>query len=534
MLKKILCYGAIVSTLLAALIAWWWHPFVWVFVFLAPTSLLAAYDLIQKQHTILRNYPVIGHARYMLEDVRHQIRQYLIQGDNEGVPFTHAQRALVYRRAKNVSDILPFGTILDVYEQGFEWINHSMYPHEALKEEPRVRIGNSNCKHPYEASRLNISAMSFGALSGRAITALNQGAKQGKFAHNTGEGGLSDYHRQGGDLIWEIGTGYFGCRDKKGNFEPDMFADCAAIDEVKMIELKLSQGAKPGGGGILPAEKITPEIARARSVEMGFDVISPRAHTAFDSPEGLMEFIAKLRELSGGKPVGFKMCMGRPDEFLTLCRAMCDTNILPDYIVIDGKEGGTGAAPAEFSNGLGTPLTEGLIFAHNALVGAGLREHIKIAVSGKIISGFDMVKRIAIGADFCYSARGMMFSLGCIQARRCHTNRCPSGVATQDPWRENGLVVSDKAPRVFNYHNGTIKHFLEMLAAIGVEHPDKLVPGHLYRRSDPGIVRSYHELFNWLQPGALLNGEAPPEWQRAWAAEDEPAAIAPLISSKVF
>lgn len=517
MLKRIIC--AVVLLLLAGsvLIAMVWPALWWLMLLTGALLALAAYDLLQTRHTILRNYPVIGHLRYTLEDLRHQVRQYFIQGDNEGAPFTHGQRALVYQRAKSVSDVLPFGTQQDVYAVGYEWINHSLFPHTPAEEEMRVTIGGPACRQPYAASHLNISSMSFGALSSHAIAALNYGAAQGGFAHWTGEGGISAYHRQGGgDLVWQIGTGYFGCRSAEGRFDPAQFAAKAVLPQVKMIEIKLSQGAKPGGGGILPGAKVTAAIAVARGVPQGVDVLSPPAHSAFSNPDAMLDFIAELRELSGGKPVGIKLCVGRADEFLALCRAMQTRDLAPDFITVDGKEGGTGAAPFEFSNSLGTPLREGLIFVHNALTGAGLRDKIKIIASGKIITGMDLATKLAIGADLCNAARGMMFALGCIQARRCHADTCPTGIATHDPWRVNGLVVGDKAPRVAHYHHNTVHHFLKVLAAAGLQQAGELNPALVLRRITPTVVRSYAELYDWLTPGALLNGNAPPRWQQAW------------------
>lgn len=517
MLKRIIC--AVVLLLLAGsvLIAMVWPALWWLMLLTGALLALAAYDLLQTRHTILRNYPVIGHLRYTLEDLRHQVRQYFIQGDNEGAPFTHGQRALVYQRAKSVSDVLPFGTQQDVYAVGYEWINHSLFPHTPAEEEMRVTIGGPACRQPYAASHLNISSMSFGALSSHAIAALNYGAAQGGFAHWTGEGGISAYHRQGGgDLVWQIGTGYFGCRSAEGRFDPAQFAAKAVLPQVKMIEIKLSQGAKPGGGGILPGAKVTAAIAVARGVPQGVDVLSPPAHSAFSNPDAMLDFIAELRELSGGKPIGIKLCVGRADEFLALCRAMQARNLAPDFITVDGKEGGTGAAPFEFSNSLGTPLREGLIFVHNALTGAGLRDKIKIIASGKIITGMDLATKLAIGADLCNAARGMMFALGCIQARRCHADTCPTGIATHDPWRVNGLVVGDKAPRVAHYHHNTVHHFLKVLAAAGLQQAGELNPALVLRRITPTVVRSYAELYDWLTPGALLNGNAPPRWQQAW------------------
>lgn len=519
-MKRNFCYALAILTLLVVVAAFIWPVLWWALLVIGPILIVALYDLAQTRHTILRNYPVIGHIRYMLEDMRHQIRQYLIQSETEGDPFIRLQRNLVYRRAKNVSDLQPFGTLLDVYAEGAEWFEHSLAPVE-VREEPRLIIGNGQCAQPYLASRFNISAMSFGAVSKNAILALNAGARIGGFAHNTGEGGLSRYHLEpGGDLIWEIGTGYFGCRSSAGRFDPEIFAEKASQESVKMIEVKLSQGAKPGGGGILPGVKVTPDIAAARGVPIGQDVLSPARHSAFSTPLQMMDFIAQLRELARGKPVGFKLCIGRTVQFTAICKAMLETGIVPDYVVIDGKEGGTGAAPFEFANYLGTPLREGLIFAHNALTGSGLRDQLRIIASAKIISGFDMAANLAIGADACNSARGMMFALGCIQALRCHTNMCPSGVATQDPWRVSGLVVKDKARRVANYHHGTVHSLMKLIAACGFSSPDELKPRHLQRRISESEVSNYGRLYPFLEPETLLKREAPLDYQEAWDSAD--------------
>lgn len=519
---KLKLYGSIFLVFLVAgtaVAAWYWRPALWAFVVVGPLAVVLAYDMLQKSHTILRNYPGVGHIRYMLEDFRHQFRQYLIQSDNEGDPFTHEQRALVYRRAKAVNDVLPFGTIRNVYSEGYEWINHSVAAREVAEEEPRIRIGGPQCDRPYLASRLNISAMSFGSLSSHAVLALNGGARLGNFAHNTGEGGISRYHREpGGDLVWEIGSGYFGCRTADGRFDPGLFEDQARPDQVKMIELKLSQGAKPGGGGILPAEKLTRDIAEARRVPMGRDVVSPASHTAFRTPVEMLEFMARLRQLSGGKPVGFKLCVGQPSQVMAICKAMLETGIHPDFVTVDGGEGGTGAAPLELSNHMGMPMHEGLLIVHNALTGIGLRDRIRVIVAGKVISGFDMAARIAMGADACYSARGMMFALGCIQARRCHTNRCPTGVATQDPWRVHGLEVGDKTRRVANYHKNTIRHLLKVVAAAGLDHPGQLCPDILYHRVSGTETRSYRDMCDYLEDGALVSGAVPERYRRAWEA----------------
>ena len=493
---------------LAGEIAWGW--------LLLPGLLWAItmHDLMQRRKTLLRNFPLFGHGRYLIEDFRHHFRQYLVESDRDGAPFNHEQRALVYRRAKGVNDVLPFGTIQDVYGANYDWLNHSMRPSEMLSDEPRVTIGGRDCSQPYSASHLNISAMSFGALSGRAIAALNRGAKLGGFSHNTGEGGISAYHREGGgDLVWGLGTAYFGCRRKDGRFDPEQFSDKAGEEQVRMIELKLSQGAKPGGGGILPASKLSSEIAEARGVTLGRDVISPRAHPEFDSPRGLLEFIATLRSLSGGKPVGMKLCLGRRAEFMAVVKAMVETGIRPDFITVDGSEGGTGAAPLELSNSVGAPLRDALVFIHNTLTGAGLRDDIRIIAAGKVISAFDIARNIALGADLCNSARGMMFALGCIQARKCETNRCPTGVATQDPFRTSGLNVPDKAERVRRYHAYTIKHLLELMAVTGLDHPGDFTPELFHHRMNERKIISYRQFYPWLQPGCLLDGAASvPEW----------------------
>ncbi len=516
--KQRLSISLLVLTVAIGLGALVWPLLLWAFVLLGPILLLCAYDLLQKKHTILRNYPVIGHLRYMLEDARHHIRQYLIQGDKEGDPFTRPQRSVVYQRAKGVSDVQPFGTLEDVYQEGFEFIQHTIVPASLLEEFPRILVGGPDCSQPYPASLLNISAMSFGSLSKNAILALNAGAKLGDFYHDTGEGGLSRYHLQpGGDLVWELGTGYFGACKEPGVFDHQQFAAKSQNPAVKMIELKLSQGAKPGGGGILPAAKVTRDIADARGVPVGQDVISPSTHSTFSTPMELLAFINELRRLCGGKPVGFKLCVGKPHEFMAIVKAMLESGTAPDFITIDGKEGGTGAAPLELTNRVGLPLREGLIFVHNALVGAGLRDRIRLVASGKIINGYDMLRTLAMGADMCNSARGMMFALGCIQARRCHTNTCPSGVATQDPWRMNGLVVSDKTQRVYNYHKATLEHFLKLMAVCGVDDPAKLGPDLLLRRVTPTITSSYAEMFPYLQAGQLLEGsEVPPWYGDAW------------------
>ncbi len=463
------------------------------------------YDLWQTKRSILRNYPIIGHFRFMLEFVRPEIRQYFIESDNETNPFSRSQRSLVYQRAKNDSDKRPFGTQLDVHAEGYEWINHSVAPTKLPDHNFRVTVGASRAQ-PYSISVFNISAMSFGALSANAILALNKGAKQGGFAHDTGEGSISVHHRvHGGDLIWEIGSGYFGCRNDDGSFNADKFAANAADPQVKLIELKLSQGAKPGHGGVLPGPKVTPEIAAARGVAVGVDCVSPAAHSAFSTPREMLEFIERLRQLSGGKPTGFKLCIGHPWEWFAMVKAMLDTGITPDFIVVDGAEGGTGAAPLEFTDHVGSPLQEGLLLVHNTLRGAGLRDKIRIGCAGKVVSSFDIVRLMALGADWCNSARGFMFALGCIQAQHCHTGHCPTGVTTQDPLRQQSLVVPDKAERVFNFHQQTLHALQELVQAAGVNHPNEITAHHIVRRSSDNRVRSLAQsVLTQLPNGALL------------------------------
>ena len=494
-------------------------------------SLVGIFDLSQTRRALLRNYPVIGHIRYLIESIRPEIRQYLLEADDDKLPFSRAQRSLVYQRAKNEPSEKPFGTLIDVYQDGYEFIGHSLRPQpEAKPEALRVTVGGDQCRQPYSASVLNISALSFGAMSANAIRALNRGAQLGGFAHDTGEGSISPYHREfGGDLIWELGSGYFGCRDARGRFDPGRFAAQAASAQVKMIEIKLSQGAKPGHGGILPGAKVTAEIAATRGVPAGVDCVSPAAHSTFDTPAGLLEFVAQLRALSGGKPVGFKLCIGHAWEFMGVVKAMLATGITPDFIVIDGKEGGTGAAPVEFTNHIGMPMREGLLFAHNVLVGAGLRPRLRLAASGKIVSAFDIACVLAVGADWSNAARAFMFAVGCIQSQSCNTNKCPTGVATQDPLRQRALVVADKAERVRHFHRNTLKALAQILAAAGLTHPAQLRPQHLVRRISPTRVQLFSQAHVFLQPGELLSGATPhrfyaESWRLARAERFEPAA----------
>jgi glutamate synthase domain-containing protein 2 len=488
---------------------------------LIPLLIIGFYDFFQKKHAVRRNFPIIGHLRYILESIRPEIAQYFVETDTSGVPLNREQRSLVYTRSKKVRDTIPFGTKKNVYEVGYEWVNHSMRPVHIEPQDFRVIIGGKDCKKPYSASRFNISAMSFGSLSKNAVLALSQGAKIGHFAHNTGEGGISPYHLEGGgDLIWQIGTGYFGCRTKDGKFNPESFKERASLENVKMIEIKMSQGAKPGHGGILPASKVTEEIALIRDVERGKDVLSPPGHSSFSTPKELLLFIKELRDLSDGKPIGFKICLGRKVEFVAICKAMIELNIYPDFISVDGSEGGTGAAPVEFTNHIGIPLFEALMFVHNCLVGFNLRKEIKIIASGKTISGFDLVQRFAIGADLCNAARSFMLSLGCIQALKCNTNECPVGVATQDKYLTKGLVVSDKKQRVANYHNETINSVCEIMGAMGIEEPERLYPGHIMIRVSETESKNYSEIYEFLDEGALLKEELPASFKKVVSYAD--------------
>ena len=477
----------------------WWPT---IFLML---SIVGLYDLRQTHHAILRNYPIIGHLRFMLEMIRPEIRQYFLESETEASPFSRAQRTLVYTRAKGQSDKRPFGTQLDVRAIGYEWINHSIAPTHLTGHDFRVKVGGKNCLQPYDISLFNVSAMSFGALSANAIQALNLGAKMGGFIHDTGEGSISRHHRtHGGDLIWEIGSGYFGCRDETGHFSPERFIENVRSPQVKMVEIKLSQGAKPGHGGVLLGPKVTEEIAEARGVMVGEDCVSPSSHSSFSTPLEMMHFLQKLRNLCEGKPVGIKLCIGHPWEWFAIVKAMLETGIEPDFIVVDGAEGGTGAAPLEFSDHMGMPLQEGLRLVHNTLVGAGLRESIRIGASGKIVSAFDMARTLALGADWCNSARGFMFALGCIQAQTCHTGNCPTGVTTQDPTRQMALVVPSKAERVRNFHAHTLESLQELMEASGLKTPHDFTPNHIMRRISETQTVHLSELIDTLEVGSLL------------------------------
>ncbi len=509
---------ATVIPLLTLLLAKFWSLAYWLFAIFIPIICLGVYDILQTRHTILRLYPVVGHLRFLFESIRPEIQQYFVESDTNGQPINREFRTLVYQRAKGVRDTRPFGTLFDVYRDGYEWVNHSLAPKPVKDKNPRIRFGGPDCTQPYNASPLNISAMSFGALSQHAILALNKGAKIGNFSHNTGEGGISLYHlKHGADLVWQIGTGYFGCRNAKGGFDDTLFAKNASQDNVKMIEIKLSQGAKPGHGGILPAIKLTQEIADIRNVPMGQDVVSPPSHSTFSTPIELLQFVAHLRQLCNGKPVGFKLCVGKKTEFLALCKAMIETKITPDFITIDGGEGGTGAAPVELTNSVGTPLRDGLVFVNNALIGAGLRENIRIIASGKVMSAFHMLRLLALGADTINSARAMMFALGCIQARHCNQDSCPTGIATQNPSRYKALNISDKSKRVAQYHSSMIHHLTELVAAAGLSSITDIHPQDINHRVNSIVIQNYAEMYPCSETGFLLDdSQLPQAWQSIW------------------
>lgn len=496
------------------------HSIQWFIGFMIPLVILWIYDLMQKKHTILRNFPVLGHVRFFLEFLRPEIQQYFIATDESELPYDRETRSLIYERAKNVQDTIPFGTERDILRVGYTWALHSLAPKAHSEVSSRIIVGGPDCQQPYSASLFNISGMSFGALSGKAIMAINKGALIGGFAQGTGEGGLSTYHLQGGDLIFQIGTAYFGCRNDQGNFDEREFAIEANRKEVKMIEIKLSQGAKPSHGGILPAAKLTLEIATARKVPMGKDVLSPIAHSVFTTPIGLLYFIKKLRELSYGKPIGFKLCLGRRDEFLGICKAMLKTNILPDFITVDGAEGGTGAAPVEYANYIGTPLESGLVFVHNALVGINVRDKIRIICSGKVANGFDVLTNLALGADMCNAGRSMMMAAGCLQTKQCNTNTCPTGVATQNKRLQYGLVVDQKKHQVANFHKNTMRSFLEMVGALGLDNPRDLKPSHIMRRVNQQEVKTFDEIYDYLKPGQLLGDDIPNSFKPDWELAD--------------
>ncbi|MEO9970955.1 MAG: FMN-binding glutamate synthase family protein [Hyphomonadaceae bacterium] len=486
-------------------------------IILSGFLLLAAYDFLQRRHTLWRNFPILARVRWIAEELRPFFRAYMVESETEGRPFNHEERAMVYRRAKNVSSVEPFGSHLDIDKPPYDWLAHSMAAKHPEETDPRVRVGAPGTAKPYDTSVFNISAMSFGALGARAIESLSSGAAKGGFYHDTGEGGISRYHKAGGgDLVWELGSGYFGCRDKDGKFDPVQFAETSKLDQVKMIELKLSQGAKPGHGGVLPGEKVTKEIAEARGVAIGETCLSPPYHSAFSTPIELLEFTAKLRELSGGKPVGLKFCVGRPHEIVALCKAMLETGIRADFLVVDGAEGGTGAAPAEFLDHVGTPLRQGLVLTRNALVGCGLKDDVKLAAGGKQISAFALASSMALGADWVNTARGFMFALGCIQSLSCHKNTCPTGIATSNLGLQRGLVVPDKADRVYHFHKNTVAALMEVVGAAGCEHPRELTPDHIMHRITEDRSATARRAYRLLETGALLENPEATHLSREW------------------
>ncbi len=502
-----------------ALIGMIWHPFFWSLLLTGPLFALGLYDAQQTRHAIRRNFPVIGNLRYLFELIRPEIQQYFVEDNHSGRPIPRELRSVVYQRAKGQTETIPFGTQLDVHAEHYEWVNHSIVPNVSRPDNLRVEIGGPDCTQPYSANIMNISAMSYGALSSAAVGALNNGAKKGRFYHNTGEGGISPYHLLGADIVWQIGTGYFGCRTPDGRFSETAFQERAVLPNVKMIEIKLSQGAKPGKGGMLPAAKVNQEVSQIRLVPMGKDVLSPAGHSAFSTPIELLQFIKKLRDLSGGKPVGFKLCLGAKHEFIAICKAMLETGIKPDFITVDGGEGGTGAAPLEFSNYVGTPLDDGLVFVCDALRGFGLKKDIRVIASGKVITSFDILKKVALGADVVNSARAMMLSLGCIQALRCNTNECPTGIATSDPQLIKGLNITSKSERVYRFQHETVHHLVELMSAIGVREPKEISRELINRRLSNGEVKTYEELYPTMPEGHLLNqrnwSELSGSWQNA-------------------
>ncbi|MEO6948230.1 MAG: FMN-binding glutamate synthase family protein [Ginsengibacter sp.] len=522
-MRKIFVTTTIALIVIFGVLGWFvWQGFWWILAVFAIFMFIGIKDMIQTKHTLWRNFPVLGRLRWLMEDMRPKLYQYFVESDTDGKPINRIDRSTIYQRSKKQLDTMPFGTQMNVYDEGYEWMTHSISPKDfhTMNHNPRVMVGNKDCKQPYSASVLNVSAMSFGSLSSRAIESLNGGAKIGGFYHNTGEGGISPYHLKGGDLCWQIGTGYFGARDDEGKFSFEIFSKNAAKPEVKMVEIKLSQGAKPGHGGILPASKNSPEIAAIRHVEPHTTIFSPPYHTAFNSPRELVLFIKNVREACDGKPVGFKLCIGHKSEFIGICRAMVELDTYPDFITVDGGEGGTGAAPQEFSNYVGAPFMDGLAFVHNMLIGFGIRQHIKLIGSGKILSGFHLVRAMALGADICNSARAMMMAMGCIQALVCNRNTCPTGIATQDPQLVAGLVVSEKKVRVANYHEETVNAFVELLGAAGIDDYTQLTRSHIYRRVFMNEVRTLEDIYPSLEAGCMVNGYVPEKYKLDYERSD--------------
>ena len=511
----------------------------WVLLIVVCAAIVALglYDFFQDRWTITRNYPVAGRIRWLFYELRPYLRAYIVEDDLGGTPYSFNARNLVHARARGLTDTHPFGTERDTDGNNYHWLSHSIAPAENPDLSPRVMVGGDQCTKPYSASILNISAMSFGALSANAVRALNMGAKQGNFYHDTGEGGLSDHHLSGGgDLVWELGSAYFGARDKDGHFDPEKFRDGAAHEAVKMTEIKLSQGAKPGHGGLLPAAKVTEEIAHVRQIPAHQDALSPRGHSAFSTPIEMLEFAARMRDLSGGKPVGLKLCVGQPHEVFSIVKAILKTGITPDFIVVDGGEGGTGAAPLELSDWVGMPLKEGLILMRNALVGAGLKPKIRLAASGKVYSGMGIAYNMAMGADWCNAARAFMMSVGCIQAQRCHTGTCPTGVTTQDPLRMRALVPELQAERAARFHSKTLASLADMVAAAGLTHPSELSPHNVMHREGPEKANTMDNIYAFLPENVLL--DAPEEtiyadwWQAATAESFKPVTDLERVRAK--
>lgn len=488
-----------------------------LFVFTLIYTAVGFHDLFISTRNLNKLYPVVAYIRYFLESFRVEIQQYFIANDTEEKPFNREQRSLVYQRAKNIGDTIAFGTQRDLLETNYLSIWHSMHPVEVTNEAKRIAIGGPECTKPYLSSYLNISAMSFGALSSNAIEALNYGAKKGGFSHNTGEGGISPYHlKHGGDLVWQLGTGLFGCRLGNGRFDPEKFKVKAAYPSVKMIEIKLSQGAKPGHGGVLPKEKITDEIAEIRGVSKDQDCVSPAINPECDTPKALLNFIKTLRELSAGKPIGIKLCLGNPAEFLSFCKAMLAEDIYPDFITIDGAEGGTGAAPVEFTNRLGMMCLEATYLVHNALVGCGIRDKITLIASGKTASSFELLNKIAYGADVVNCARTMMMALGCVQSKHCNTNLCPTGIATQDSIRAKAINVVSKGERVKNFQHNTLHSFYELVGSMGINDPSLLTANLIKRRSSNGLLITGGSIIEPLQNGCLCQNEGQGKWSKWW------------------
>jgi len=529
--RAILPVSALLLVAAGIVLALWYGPW-WLLLLVPglPVAALGLHDAVQHHSTLLANYPVATRFRWLALDLRPFFRAYMVEDDEEGKPYSYEARQLVYDRAKSASSTHPFGTELDVYSSEYGWVSHSMAPAANPDKRPRVNVGTEQVASPYSASVFNISAMSFGALSARAIESLNLGARHGGFYHDTGEGGISPYHlKHGGDLVWELGSGYFGARDGNGRFDPDLFAEQSRRDSVRMTEIKLSQGAKPGHGGLLPGAKVTPEIAETRKVPAYENCLSPRGHSAFSTPVEMLEFAARMRELSGGKPVGIKFCVGQVHEVMAVMKAMLESGILLDFIVVDGAEGGTGAAPLELSNRVGMPLLDGLIVVRNALVGTGLKRHVRLAASGKVYSGANLAQNLAIGADWCNAARAFLFSIGCIQAQRCHTGTCPTGITTQDKARQRGLDPDVQARRAANFQAATLEALMEIVAAAGLEHPGDLQPHHVHHRIGASKSLPLDQIWDFLPENALLDAPQETLYASWWEAAD-PHSFRPRVA----